>query len=50
MIRRPKITKNTRCARCGVRIRDVHIFSRFTGQFYCVDEKACEARSKRKRT
>jgi hypothetical protein len=37
-----------RCARCGVRLRDLRIYSRWTHSYYCVDDKACGKRARRR--
>lgn len=39
-----------RCAICGKRIRsgELRVYSRWTGNSYCVDDKACFRRAKRK--
>lgn len=47
-MRRPKVTKATRCGRCGGRIREAFIYSRHTGTFYCSDLTACAKRAIRK--
>ncbi len=42
-------TRTYPCARCGKHARpEAMIFSRFTGNRYCVDDKACDRRRKRK--
>lgn len=40
-----------RCSRCGARLlaSKPRVYSRFTGSYYCVDDKACARRAKRSR-
>ena len=37
------------CARCGSRIRGLHVFSKFTRATYCADLNGCAVRARRRK-
>src|SRR3954467_10226914 len=43
--RKEAMTQHKTCARCGVKLGDWRIYSRWTSNYYCVDAKACARRA-----